>query len=200
VLLDQPIGELMHTAFLILPPRATVAEALEQSDPGQIIIIADDESQVAGILPEAMLSRLPDLQRPLIAYQEQFFPPTWTSADTLLRDALQGMMCDRSIRWHAVLTSGRIVGVVPPSSILQAGISAMTRDLPPERRRPLREYLMDIWGNTIQPPPGLCYRCAGPELHRVAHADVQNWDLQGRALCSSHGKTVSPENPCQGAC
>ena len=109
-MLDQAIGELglMHTDFLVLPPETTVAEALRQCDPGQIIVVANNESSPAGLLLETTLSQLPNPQRPLAMCQAQIFLPTLTSSDTRLSDVLRGMVFDRSIRWHAVLTSGRI--------------------------------------------------------------------------------------------
>lgn len=194
MLLNEPVETILDKNFLVLPQDVTIAEAQSRTR-NESIIIVNQDARPLGILSSEVLSQLPSLESSLEAYKDRFTLPTLTNPTISLKEVLQGMVYDRSIRSYIAVEAGDIIGVA-----LRATLLAVLQQFvgPPTVLdiSVVSPVFNQLFGNPVLAPSKLCYRCQIDPTHCFPSESVATRDVQGRALCPCDGSVMISENPC----
>jgi hypothetical protein len=168
--LHQTAAELMSRSVLALPINTRIVELKGQNLP-HFVVVLDEWAQPVGVLLNIPLMRvlqvIPVLGESLAVLRSHFLLPAVASVSTPVASILQGVTYEKTARWHVVMDSGSVVGVVTPET-LYAELS-----LHPEYRGTLLvSRSLETFGHT-SPPPDMWYKCALGYKHHPSETRVE---------------------------
>jgi hypothetical protein len=195
----QPLplaADLARTAFVERPAHQRLDAARADFPADAVLLIRADPGRLPdyALSPGDLASLGPGSQA-LAALEDRFTIPAWAQPDHTLLDLWRVLQAEPRLRLFVVgdAPAARVLGVIPAEAALDT-----LADL-----RRLHAFVADsglppALFAVPQPPPEICYACAGPPAHHCRAQDVTH-DANRRPHCSTHRRPAPPLPGCGAA-
>lgn len=207
----QSIDASIDLAYLVQPTTTRVQDALAQTSTDSAWVMTEEDGYPIGLLTVEQWHNLANRAGILADLQEDWLTPVLIPTQTPLTTILSGLDFDQNLPWHVVMNKDLVMGVVSPTSLVQAIAQLLQQpdkpDNVPEEVWGRLKIVMTkgagtlaggtLPGNVLLQEVKICYHCPGDgSPHAVSEAEAVYSAVTGRPFCPLHRQTeLIPMNP-----